>query len=293
MKVGDLARLLLLAAIWGASFLFIRVAAPVLGSSTLMGGRVALAALFLWLVARWFKKAALQRADIPHYMLLGVVNSALPFMLYAYAAHWLTASVLAVLNATAPIWGLLVGHFAFKEPVSQRGLIGLILGIAGVAILVGFDGVLLQDGALFAVAAGALAAACYGLASHYTRRSRPRGAFDNAHGSMWAATLCLLPLGIWQMPSALPSIPVWSSLLALGIVCTGIAYLLYFRLVSDLGPTKSLTVTFLIPLFGIFWGHVFLGETIGWYTLVGSAMVLGGTALVTGFSIRGFITKTK
>ncbi len=285
MKLADIGRLLLLAAIWGASFLFIRLAVPAFGPGTLMAGRVGLAALFLALAGLLWQKRLLWRGKIRHFMLLGFINSALPFFLFAYAAHWLTASVLSVLNATAPIWGAVLGVLFFRQPLSARLSAGLLLGVSGVAILVGFDAVVLQPGAGLAIAAAAGAAACYGLATHYTRRAEAVEPFANAHGSMWGALLWLLPVAWLQPPLAEPSTLQAAALLALGVLCTGVAYLLYFALVRDIGATPTLTVTFLIPVFGVSWGALFLGETVGWHTLAGAVTVLTGTALVTGVSL--------
>lgn len=284
MNQRDILRLLSLAAIWGASFLFIRIAAPAFGSSALMWVRIVFAAVFLFAIAKFFGKNRLQKADIGHYVLLGGLNSALPFVLYAYASHWLSASILAVLNATAPLWGFLIGVVFFKQPLQLKAVLGLALGISGVAVLVGFDPLLLSPGSGWAVAAGATAAFCYGLATHYTKRAKQRQAFDNAHGSMWAAMLWLTPFAWWYWPASTPAVELWVAVAALGLLCTSIAYLLYFRLLADIGPTNSLMVTFLIPVFGVFWGYVILDETIGWQTVVGIMLVLLGTSAVTGFS---------
>jgi len=285
MQVRDFLRLLLLAAIWGASFLFIRLAVPAFGPALLMAGRVGLAALFLAVMAWLWRKPLWLSGNIRHYLILGLINSALPFLLFAYAAHWLTASVLSVLNATAPIWGAVLGVLFFRQPLSLKLVCGLLLGVSGVAILVGFDAVVLQPNAVVAIAAAAGAACCYGLATHYTRRAAAVEPFANAHGSMWAAFCWLLPLALLQPPATVPSLLQGIALLLLGVLCTGIAYLLYFALVRDIGATPTLTVTFLIPVFGVSWGALFLGETVGWHTLAGALTVLCGTALVTGFSL--------
>ncbi len=249
-----------------------------------MAGRVGLAAVFLLCMALIWHRPLIIRGKVRHFFLLGLINSALPFFLFAYAAHWLTASVLSVLNATAPIWGAVLGVMFFRQPLSMKLVFGLVLGVIGVAVLVGFDAVVSQPNAELAIAAGAGAACCYGLATHYTRRAAAVEPFANAHGSMWAALCWLLPVALLQPPVVEPNLWQASALLLLGVLCTGIAYLLYFALVRDIGATPTLTVTFLIPVFGVSWGAIFLGETVGWHTLVGAVIVLTGTALVTGFS---------
>ncbi|MBV2129951.1 DMT family transporter [Arsukibacterium indicum] len=286
MAVASIIRLLCLAAIWGASFLFMRVAVADFGPAWLMFGRVLLASVFLAAVALVYKRSLPVRQYAGHFMLLSFFNTALPFLLFAYAAQTLTASLLAVLNATAPLWGAIIGVLFFRQTMTLKVMLGLILGISGVAILVGFDDVVADRAALPAIAAAAGAACCYGIATWYTRLARPVPAFSNAHGNMWGATLWLVPL-LWFIPVPVtePATQSFLAVLALGILCTGVAYLLYFRLVQDLGATPTLTVTFLIPVFGVIWGHLFLQETIGWHTLAGAGIVIAGTMLVTGFSV--------
>ena len=227
MTAASLIRLLALSAIWGASFLFMRLGAPVLGPTLLIACRVLFAALFLAVVGAVWRKPLDLRRNAWHYLVLGGFNSALPFLLFAFAARTLSASLMAILNATAPIWGALIGAAWTRSALPARSLAGLALGVGGVALLVGFDPGSWRDGAPLAIAL---------------------------------------------------------AVLALGVVCSGIAYLLYFRLIADLGAASALTVTFLVPLFGVLWGHLFLGEPIGWNTLVGALVVIVGTALVTGFS---------
>ncbi|MFT5642508.1 MAG: drug/metabolite transporter (DMT)-like permease [Janthinobacterium sp.] len=285
MNPASFLRLLLLAAIWGASFLFMRIGAPVLGPAVTIEYRVGFAAIFLSIVALLLKKSLNLRQHWKHYLMLGCFNSALPFLLYAYAAQSLSASILSVLNATAPIWGALIAACWMRKALAPRTIVGLLLGISGVALLVGFDRIATQAGALPAIMAALLAAFSYGIATTYANAARSATAiepFANAHGSMWAATLLVLPLLPLFPAPATPGIGVMGAMLALGVLCSGVAYLLYFRLVQDVGATSALTVTFLVPLFGILWGHLFLSETIGWYTIVGSAIIITGTALVTG-----------
>ncbi len=283
MSTANLLRLILLAAIWGGSFLFMRIAAPVLGPGVLIEYRVVFAALFLAAMALLLKKPLGWRRHWKHYFVLGFFNSALPFLLFAWSARTLSASVLSVLNATAPMWGALIGAVWQRQMVSARVLLGLVLGTVGVALLVGFDHVSSRDGAGFAIAAALFAAFNYGIATTYAKAAPAVEPFANAHGSMWAAAILTLPaLLLFPQPGE-PTMGIMAAALALGILCSGVAYLLYYGLVRDVGPTSALTVTFLNPLFGILWGALFLHEVVGWYTVAGAAIVIVGTALVTGY----------
>lgn len=293
MSTANLLRLILLAAIWGGSFLFMRISAPVLGPAILIEYRVLSAAVFLAVVGLLLRKKLQLRQHWQHYLMLGLFNSALPFLLFGFAARTLSASMLAVLNATTPMWGALIGALWSRHMVSGRVLLGLVLGTAGVALLVGFDHVSSRPGAGIAIVAVLVAAFSYAIASNYAKSAKAVEPFANAHGSMWAATLLVLP--------ALPFFPapgvatggIVAAVLALGVLCSGIAYLIYFRLIQDVGPASALTVTFLSPMFGILWGVLFLGEHVGWYTFAGAAIVITGTALVTGFKLNlGLLRRT-
>lgn len=284
MTPASLLRLLALSAIWGASFLFMRIAVPALGPAWLIEARVAFAALFLAVVALWLRRPLALGRHWRHYLILGAFNTALPFLLFAFAAKTLSASLLSILNATAPLWGTLIGVIALRAPLGGKALLGLALGLAGVALLTGFDESALRPGAGVAIAAALGAPFCYALASTYAKSVEQVEPFANAHGSMWAATLLVAPLLIAQPAVPMPDTGVIAAVVALGVVCSGIAYLLYFRLINEIGAAPALTVTFLIPVFGVLWGHLFLDEAVGWHTFAGTLIVLTGTALVTGFS---------
>lgn len=283
MSTANLLRLILLAAIWGGSFLFMRIAAPVLGPAVLIEYRLVFAASFLAVVGLLMKKPLDWRTHWKHYFILGLFNSAVPFVLFAFAARTLSASLLSVLNATAPMWGALIGAVWQRQMVSGRVALGLLLGTSGVALLVGLDHASARAGAGLAIAAALFASFNYGIASTYARTAKAVDPFANAHGSMWAAALLTLPMVPLMPAPGEPSLGIMAAAFALGVLCSGVAYLIYYKLIVDVGATSALTVTFLSPLFGILWGVMFLHETVGWHTVAGAAIVISGTALVTGF----------
>ncbi|EOX3943413.1 MULTISPECIES: DMT family transporter [Vibrio] len=286
-------RLLCLAAIWGGSFLFMRVAANTFGPAYLIEFRVTFAAVALLLIAVYLKKKLTLTAHTKHFFIIGLFNSAVPFLLFAYAAQTLNASTLAILNSTAPIWGALVGFAWYRSPLTAKSVLGMLIGIGGVAVLVGLDTSTIGEEAMLPIAASLMASFSYGIATNYTKNAPQVPAFDNAHGSMWAAVIWVLPLLPFLPMRAEPSHFEWSSVVTLGVVCTGFAYLLYFRLVSDIGPASALTVTFLVPVFGILWGYLVLDEPVGSNTIIGTILVLSGTMLVTGFSPTAMLAKRK
>ncbi|MEZ8811334.1 DMT family transporter [Vibrio alginolyticus] len=286
-------RLLCLAAIWGGSFLFMRVAANTFGPAYLIEFRVTFAAVALLLIAVYLKKKLTLTANTKHFFIIGLFNSAVPFLLFAYAAQTLNASTLAILNSTAPIWGALVGFVWYRSPLTAKSVLGMLIGIGGVAVLVGLDTSTIGEEAMLPIAASLMASFSYGIATNYTKNAPQVPAFDNAHGSMWAAVIWVLPLLPFLPMRAEPSHFEWSSVVTLGVVCTGFAYLLYFRLVSDIGPASALTVTFLVPVFGILWGYLVLDEPVGSNTIIGTILVLSGTMLVTGFSPTAMLAKRK
>jgi len=287
MSLLSTVRLILLAAIWGGAFLILRIAVPVLGPVPLIGCRVGLAAVFLTVAAKLTGRTGLNiTRHWRHYLIVGTLQGAVPFLLFGYAAQTLSASLLTILNATSPIWGALIEAAVSRRPLERATVFGLVLGVAGVGLIVGLDRDALQPGGTAAISACLIAALCYGIAATYAKGARTVDSYRTARGSMWAATLIMLPLVVLAPPTSLPDAHVIPHLilavLVLGIMCTGFAFLLFFRLVQDIGAGAALTVTFLIPLFGIAWGGVFLGEQIGWNTIAGSVLIIAGTALVTG-----------
>ncbi|MDN3715375.1 DMT family transporter [Vibrio breoganii] len=293
MTLSSVLRLICLAAIWGGSFLFMRISANALGPAYLIEARVLFAAVSLLVVAWYMKKKLDFTAHTKHFFIIGLLNTALPFLLFAYAAQTLPASILSILNSTAAIWGAAIAIVWSRSLPTLRVIVGLISGVIGVYILVGLDNALLPANSGVAMIAGVMAACCYGIASNYAKNAPKISSFDNAHGSMWAACLIVLPLLPFMPIREMPDVQISISVILLGVVCTGLAYLLYFRLIEDLGPPSALSVTFLIPLFGILWGYLFLDEQVGWNTALGALFVIGGTMLVTGFSIKKMLASNR
>jgi drug/metabolite transporter (DMT)-like permease len=294
MTPAGFARLLLLSALWGGSFLLTRIAVALVVPEWLILARVSLAAVFLFFVTLWLKKSLQAPKYWRHYLVLGFFNSALPFLLFAYAAQTLSTSLLSILNATAPMWAAIVAVIWLKSELSAPKWLGMAIGLAGVIVLAGVESATLSSGGLLAIGAGLAATLSYGIASNYTKFAPDVEPFSNAHGSMWAATLVMIPAAlVTPMPVEVSMMPTGLAVLALGIVCSGVAYLIYFRLIADFGAVSAMTVAFLIPVFGTLWGAWLLGEPVTWATIVGGLLVLLGTALVTGFSLRALFGRSK
>ncbi|MDR5764696.1 MULTISPECIES: DMT family transporter [unclassified Caballeronia] len=295
MSPANLLQLIVLAALWGASFLFIRVGVAEFGVAPLMAVRVGIGAVFLiaMLLSRrpLAQTAATLKKRWLQLLAVGILNSAAPFCLFAYAELTLSAGATSVINATTPLFGALVAFLWLKDRLTAARTIGMAIGFAGVLVLVwnqiapehaGQAAALPVQGMLAAAAALA-ASALYGVAGNFAKKYlMDVAAMTNAAGSMIGATLTLAPIALFTWPAAPVSAHAWGAVLALGIGCTGIAYFIYFHLVAVAGPARAMTVTFVIPLFGILWGALFLGEHVSLVMMAGCAIVLAGTALATG-----------
>ncbi|MBI2357568.1 MAG: EamA family transporter [Deltaproteobacteria bacterium] len=279
----NLIDLLILAALWGGSFLFMRVAAPEFGPVPLMALRVTIAGLFL-LPAYWMKyRLAEWKANAKQIFILGIIHSAVPFPLLAYSTLSLTAGFTSILNSTAPLFAAIVGWLWLKDRLTVARVVGLVLGFLGVMVLLWDKASFKAGGSDLAVAAALTAALLYGIGANYSnRRLRGLQPLVVTTGSQFSAALFLLPFAFWAVPSTVPGFKAWASVIALGVICTGIAYLLYFRLIANLGATGAIAVTFLMPVFGMLWGWLFLHEPVTGHMLAATAIILMGTALTTG-----------
>jgi drug/metabolite transporter (DMT)-like permease len=298
ITLSDYIRLITLGAIFGSSFLFIRISIPVLGPEVFMFGRILEASLFLFVVSFFNHKKLNFLTYWRQYFIIGFFDIALPSILFGLGAQKLNASIMSVLNSTLPLFGFIIAVAIGKEKLSFKILFGILICTIGVVILVGKDLSVSGGKVITASLLVLFATFCYAIASNYIKYSKIAAkidAFSSVHGSMWASVILMLPTLFSAKPILIEAIEIKIilALLASGILCSGIAYLLYFRLIKDIGPTSALTVAFLLPIFGILWGVVFLKEDFNYNTIIGSLVVLIGVGLVTNFSLKIFINNKK
>ncbi|WP_088279622.1 DMT family transporter [Ideonella sp. A 288] len=283
MRARDLTDLLLLSLLWGAAYLFMRAAVPAFGPAPLVSVRLCIAALMLapLMLARG-GLASLWAHPVP-LMVVGVPFTALPFLLLAFASLHITAGLVAVLNATAPMFAALVGHYLLKDRLTGWRLAGLVIGFAGVAGLVWGSASFKSADGLLAVAAVLVTSVVWGLGAQYTR-SRLSGVdpLVITVGSLAAGGLTLLPLAWAQWPPQPPSVRAWAEVVFLGVASSGLGFVLYFRLLRRIGPVRAMSVTFLNPVVAMVAGALYLGETVTLQMAVGGAVVLLGTAMSLG-----------
>jgi len=286
MTPKQLGALLLLAAVWGASFLFYRVAVPVLGPFVLVELRVLLAGLALLAYALIVRKKLELRANLGKLFILGLLNSVIPFTLIAAAQLTLSASLASILNATTPLFAAIAASIWLSEKLSVKRLMGLPIGVLGVAALVGWSPLEFNAQVALAVGMMLLAALAYALAGIYIKHQLTGvSGLTLAAGQQLSAAAMLIVPATLNVPTTPPSLTVALAVLALALVSTALAYLLYFYLMAEVGPTKTLSVTYLIPLFGSLWGVLFLQERFTAGMLVGLALVMLSVTLVNEVSL--------
>jgi drug/metabolite transporter (DMT)-like permease len=281
MKTADWARYLALCAIWGSSFVFIRICAPVFGPVLTATGRVAIggAVLLLWLT--WTGFDTQWRQHRWAYAKIGVLNSGIPFLCFGVGALWLPSSLLAIINACTPLFGAIFAAIWLGEGLGIKRVSGVILGLMGVTLANGLGNVALTPATVLAIVITLLAPVFYALSSVYLKLKashlQPKAI---AAWSLLSATPILL-LGLpFSPPLAEPVINTWGALFTLGMLCTGMALVIFYRLVADIGPVATTTVTFILPIFGMFWGWLILSEAITLGMVGGSALLIVGTLLV-------------
>jgi len=286
MRRGEYGLLVALGAMWGLSYVFYREGAPALGPALFVELRVALASAVLLLylagLGRLGTTRARLRARWRAYLVLGALNAAVPFTLIAVAELTLPASFASVLNSTAPLFSALLGMPLLGQSIRARQGSGIALGIVGVIVLVGAAPFTLTSVVIASAIASLLAAFSYALAAIYVRRSLPgEDPLDLSVGQQLAGALLLVPFAAIEVPAARFTPVALESVLGIALLSTALAYVIYFRILQSTGPTEALTVTFLIPIFGVVWGFLLLREPIGPALLVGVALILAGVALAT------------
>ena len=275
--------LLALAAIWGGSYIFIRVASPVFGPSVLMECRVAIAFPVLWGYAGLHKYPLRFRELWKKYLLIGVIGGAVPFTLIAFGELYIPASLASILNATTPLFSTLVAAMWLHEALTVARGLGLVLGIAGVTMLVGWSPLPITPHFVLAVAVMLMAALSYAVGGAYASRAFSGvPSVSLAAGQQFGAAAALLPFAAISLPEAHFTWIATANLAALALASTGLAYLIYYPLLRAVGPTRTLSVTFLIPIFGVLWGVVFLHEAVHLTTILGLVVILSGVMLIAG-----------
>lgn len=291
MTFRDMLAMLALAAVWGGSFLFLHVAAPVVGPVGLAAFRVSSAALMLLPIVLLRRDGPQLLAYARPLLICGMLAFGLPFLCLSLAARHLPVGLMSILNATTPMWGAFVGWLWLRERMHLMRSLGLLLGLLGVALLTADKGAIPPgSGSHWAVALMLCATLSYALSVHVARRHlHALSPLTNATGTLCMTVLVMIGPALWLGPQPVPphtvqhwhEVPgtVWAALLALGIVCTGLAQIVFFRLIGRIGPNQALTVTFLIPVFGMLWGALFLGERITAWMLLSTVVIALGTWL--------------
>ena len=282
MRAYDAGRWLLLATLWSLQYIFMRMSVPTFGSAIVADGRAIFSALFLvpWMLF-------VLRQDIglrPHwrdYLWVALVNNVFPFLCFAYAATGIPASYLAVVNGMVPLWSAVIAAPVLKEPLGTRRIAGFVLGVAGVALIVNLGPIALDAHVISAAIAAMAGAFFWGWAGVVIRQRTGRvPAMGLATGSIILCALILSPAWAQLPPPSTWTPTAVGGLVAVGLLCSGLAYLPFFTLVRDIGPTRTLTVGLAVPVLGIFWGWLLLGETVTLPMLLGAGLVLLALGLV-------------
>ncbi|MGB3402967.1 MAG: DMT family transporter [Microcoleaceae cyanobacterium] len=280
MKILETAGFILIAALWGGSFLFMRIAAPVLGPIWLIEIRVLLAGLSLLPVLIKLNLFSELRRHWKHLFVVGCLNSAIPFSLYAFASLFLPAGFTAILNATTPLFGVIIALIWLKEKLTIYRIIGLILGFIGVTLLVGWQSLQGDLVILIAVFAGISAALMYAIAAPYVKlKLSGVPSLVITTGSLLSAAVFLLPFLPFTIPQNQVTFQAIIAVISLALFSTALAYILFYRIIQKIGSTRALTVAYLVPIFAMTWGAIFLQEAITISMVLSCGLILVGTAI--------------
>ena len=284
MKIKYFLQLIALSALWGASFMLLRIASPVLGPYVLTALRLGLAALTLALIMRLMR----HHWPLAHWrelLVVAILSVAVPFLLFSWSALYLPAGYSALLNSTGILFGTFWAAWMKEDTLTPRKLAGCLVGVVGVGLIVKLGPVPLTSSVLLAVLGCITAAACFGISTTFMKRSLSRmQPLQVAAGIHGLAFVAMLPAAVWSLPEARFTPGVLAIVALLGVVTSGLAYWAHLRIMAHVTPVAAMTPMFLVPLFGVAWGHVFLGEPLGSGTYIGGALILLASALVSGFS---------
>lgn len=282
-----LADLLMLSAIWGSSFILMRAAVPEFGPLPTAAMRIAVGACFLLPMVWWRGLMPELRRYWGRTFLVGILNSAVPFSCFAFALQSITTGLSAILNATVPMFGALVAWLWLKDRPNASRLMGLVLGFTGIAMLAWDKATFKPDASGiapgWAVIACLVACIFYAIAASYTKRYLTGvPSLVTAAGSLTGASVAMAVPTALLWPAKLPAAPAWLALVAAGVMCTGVAYILFFRIIVNAGPARALSSTFLVPVFAVLYGAVLIGETVTPWMVFCALVIVCGTALATG-----------
>ncbi len=283
MKLRDAALLFVLAALWGASFLFVRVAVPLFGPFPLVAARVFIGGSILFIYASIVRQRPDWRAHWRRFLLIGLFNNAIPFTLISAAQLHLTASFAALLNATTPLFSAVIAALWINDRLTLPKIVGLLLGIIGVGIIVGWQPEALDTARLISIGLMFGATLSYAIAAVYGKVAfKGVNPLATSTGQLLSAGALILPLALLNPPPQAVTPVALLALLGLATLSTALAYLIYFHLIASAGPTPAASVTLLIPFFSSLWGALFLGEQLHANEIVGFGVILAGLLLVTG-----------
>ena len=284
MSVRDTIELILLSAVWGSSFLFLRVAAPEFGPVFLVEMRVLTALIVLLPICIYLGSHQEIVNNWKMILIVSLTNMSIPFCLFAFAALFLNAGFASILNTTVPFFSAIIAYLLFRHKMRMGSIFGLFIGFIGVAVLV-LDpaNTIFEGGSLLAVGFALVACALYGLAINLVaNRLQNISGLAITTGSLFYSSIFLFPFAIWQQPETMPEGSIWLSVVALGVFCTGAAYIMFYRLIARIGSHRAIMTTYLVPLFSLLWGSIFLAEKITLFMGFGFILILLGVGLTTG-----------
>jgi drug/metabolite transporter (DMT)-like permease len=287
MSVRDTIELILLSAVWGSSFLFLRVAAPEFGPVFLVEIRVLTALIVLLPICIYLGSHQEIVNNWEMILIASLTNMSIPFCLFAFAALFLNAGFASTLNTTVPFFSAIIAFLLFRHKMRMGSIFGLFIGFIGfigvVVLVLDPANTIFEGGSLLAVSFALVACALYGLAINLVaNRLQNISGLAITTGSLFYSSIFLFPFAIWQQPETMPEGSIWLSVVALGVFCTGAAYIMFYRLIARIGSHRAIMTAYLVPLFSLLWGNIFLAEKITLFMGFGFILILLGVGLTTG-----------